>query len=140
MKGNENRKADFEKVPGLTRRHEKAILALLSHHTMKEAAESVGIGETTLWRWLQDQDFQIAYQSARREAVRRAVANLQQASGEAVTVLSELMRDESTPATVRVTAAKAIIEYSIKAFEVEDLAERIGELENLFEKQGKKRA
>jgi hypothetical protein len=50
------------------------------------------------------------------------------------------MRDDSVPATARVTAAKAVIEYSIKGVEVEDLAERVAELESLFEKQGKKRA
>lgn len=140
MRGNENQKADFENPLGLTRKREKAILALLSHRTIKEAAESVGIGEATLWRWLQDQDFQKAYQSARREAVRQAIASLQQASGEAVAVLKELMLSESTPATVRVTAAKAIIEYSIKAVEVEDLAVRVDELKTLFEDQLKKKA
>lgn len=140
MKENENRGADFEKVSGLTRNQDRAILALLSHHTMKEAAASVGVGEATLWRWLQDEDFQRAYQRARREAVRQAIANLQQASGEAVNVLSELMRDTSVPATARVTAAKAIIEYSIKAVEVEDLAERVAELEALSKQQQGKRA
>jgi hypothetical protein len=124
----------------LTRKQESAIAALLSHPTTKDAAAAAGVSVPTLWRWLQDEDFDRAYKQARRESVRQAVAHLQRSSGEAVEVLRSVMNDDGTTAAVRVTAAKAIIEYSIKAVEVEDLAERVAELETLAKQQQGKRA
>jgi len=69
---------------------------------------------------------------ARRESVKQGIARLQNATGEAVSVLQEVMNDKEAPRSVRVTAAKAIIEYSIKAVEIEDLAQRIEELESVM--------
>jgi hypothetical protein len=116
----------------LTPIQERAILALLSNSTMKRAARSVGIDEATLWRWLQDKDFHTAYRTARRESVSQAIARLQQVSTEAVNTLREVMKDKTAKGSKRVSAAKAIIEYSIKAVEIEDLAQRVEELESVM--------
>ncbi|MFP5260889.1 MAG: transposase family protein [Blastocatellia bacterium] len=141
MKGNENPRANSEQLKrGLTRRQELALSSLLSKPTMKEAAEAAGIGETTLWRWLQIKGFHTAYMKARRESVKQGIARLQNATGEAVTVLQEIMSDKESPRSVRVTAAKAIIEYSIKAVEIEDLAQRVEELEAVMAAAGKPKA
>src|ERR1044071_8101846 len=112
MKGNENPQAKSEpQKPGLTRKQEIALSSLLSHPTMKEAAQASGISETTLWRWLQVKEFHTAYMKARRESVKQGIARLQNATGEAVSVLQEVMNDKEAPRSVRVTAAKAVIEY-----------------------------
>lgn len=139
MKGNENHKQGVGgKEPLLTRKQEAAILALISQPTMKEAATSAGVGETTLWRWLQQKDFQVAYQEARRESVKHAIAKLQNKTGEAVDVLAEIMNNSDANPFARVSAAKAIIEYSIKAVEVEDLAQRVEDLEAIMNLQPSK--
>jgi hypothetical protein len=116
----------------LTPIQERAIVALLANSTIKRAAKSIGVDETTLWRWLQDKDFHAAYRNARRESVSQAIARLQQVSTEAVNTLREVMRDRTAKGSERVSAAKAIIEYSIKAVEIEDLAQRIEELESVM--------
>jgi hypothetical protein len=113
----------------LSPRQEKAILALLTHQTLEEAAQASGISRTTMFRWLQDKDFHAGYMRARRESVRQAIGRLQSKTSEAVNVLVEIMNNSDTSPFARVGAAKAIIEYSIKAVEVEDLAQRVEELE-----------
>jgi hypothetical protein len=113
----------------LTPIQERAIVALLSNSTIKRAAKSVGVDDATLWRWLQDKDFHNAYRTARRESVSQAIARLQQASSEAVNTLREIVKDKQQPAPARVGAAKAILEFSIKAVELEDLEQRVCELE-----------
>lgn len=127
MQPNATDQPDFNSK--LTPVQERAIVALLSHSTIKNAAKAVGIDDATLWRWLQDKTFHAAYMTVRRESVRQSIARLQQASSEAVNTLRTVMKDKKTPATARVTAAKAIIEYSMKAVEIEDLAERVAQLE-----------
>jgi len=115
----------------MSRKMEAAIAALLTNSTIGEAAAVVGIHEQTLWRWLQDPDFQKTYQDAKRQAVAQAqaIARLQQVSGKAVDALEEIMLDREAKDTARVTAAKTVLETALKAVEVEDLARRIENLE-----------
>ena len=116
----------------LTPVQERAIIALLSNSTIRRAAKAVGVDDGTLFRWLQDKDFHNAYRAARRECVSQSIARLQQVSTEAVNTLREVMRDKTAKGSERVSAAKAIIEYSIKAVEIEDLAQRVEELESVM--------
>jgi transposase-like protein len=118
---------------------ERAIVALLSNSTIKRAAKSVGVDDATLWRWLQDKDFHTAYRTARRESVSQAIARLQQASSEAVNTLREIVKDKEQPAPARVSAAKAILEFSIKAVEIEDMAERLAQVEAVLAQQPTKK-
>jgi HEAT repeat protein len=120
----------------LSRKEETAISALLTQGTLAEAASLAGIGEATLRRWLQRDDFRTAYRRARREAVSQAVAHLQRVSGEAVETLRVIMNDDQKPSSVRVTAARVILEISIKAVELEDLEVRIAALEALSAAKG----
>jgi uncharacterized protein (DUF885 family) len=120
----------------LSRKEETAISALLTQGTLAEAAQVAGIGEATLRRWLQLDDFKTAYRRARREAVSQAVAHLQRVSGEAVETLRAIMNDDQKPSSARVTAARVILELSIKAVELEDLEVRIAALEALSAAKG----
>ena len=113
----------------LSRKQEQAIAALLSEPTIAAAAEKVGVGEVTLWRWLQREDFQADYQQARREAVAQAIAALQRASSEAVQALREIMVDSGAPASSRVSAAKTVLELALKGVELEDIERRVTALE-----------
>jgi hypothetical protein len=119
----------------LTPKQEKAIHALLAHPTTDEAAQAAGVNRVTLFRWLQQEEFQSAYTKARRESIKHAIARLQNRTGEAVEVLAEIMNNSEANDFARIGAAKAVIEFSLKAVEVEDLAKRLAELESLFKIQ-----
>lgn len=124
-----------------SRKRELLICALLVEPTIEKAAAKVGIGSSTAFRWLQEPDFRAEYQQARKQAVSQAIAQLQQATTQAVITLVEVMNDrEATPAS-RVSAAKTVLEMSMKAIELDDLATRIERLEKALEgQQGGKRA
>jgi transposase-like protein len=113
----------------LGRKQEAAIAALLTQRNVEEAAKAVGVGATTLWRWLKLPEFQAAYRQARRDALGQAVARLQQGTSAAATTLLKTMIDPGTPASVRVRAAEAIFNHSAKAIEIEDIEARVAELE-----------
>jgi len=115
----------------MTRKKHIAIAALLDQPTIKKSAEVAGIGEVTLHRWLQDEQFREDYRKARGEVVSQAIARLQKASGEAVDTLRAIMKDDSKPASARVTSARTILDTALKALEIEDLAARIERLEFL---------
>jgi len=111
----------------------KAICALLTASSVSEAAKQVGMGERTLWRWIKEvEEFQREYAAARRELVRHAIVQVQRNMGKAVAVLMEIIENAELPAGPRVTAAKTILEFGIRAVEVEDLEKRVAQLEALL--------
>ena len=124
----------------LTPKQERALVALLDCGEIKGAAKVAGVGEVTLWRWLQLPAFQSRYRAARRQLVETAIAQLQSDCTIAVRVLREVAEDKEAPASSRVAAAKTIIEQSISAIELTDLQERLERLEQVLESQGKGKA
>ena len=118
----------------LSRKKEIAIAALIALPTIGDAAKSVGVGEKTLFRWLQLPDFQVAYRKARKEVVTQAVAQIQNGLSDAIKTLSEIMKDTGAPASARVTAARSMIDTAFKAVEIEDLESRLSDLEDHIKK------
>jgi transposase-like protein len=123
-------------MSGLPGKKHQAIAALLTHRTVGEAAQAIGVGESTLFRWFQNQDFQRAYREAKAQVVQQAITKLQQTSGEAVETLQGIMNNQEAPPSTRVTAARIILEMSVKAVELEDLASRVEALEGLIKVKG----
>jgi DNA-binding MurR/RpiR family transcriptional regulator len=121
----------------LPRKGQQAIAALIEAPTIREAASIAGVGEATLFRWLQDTSFQNAYRDAKHRIVNHSITRLQQATGEAVETLVEIMKDEAKPASSRVACAKAILDMSVKTVELEDLVARIEALEELVIRGGR---
>lgn len=111
-----------------SRKEEKFIAALLSQPTVEAAATATGISISTSTRWLQDPEFQRKYQTARRETLRRTMGRLQTAASEAVDALREIQSNGQSE-SARVSAARTILEQSIKAADIEDIQQRLDLLE-----------
>lgn len=113
----------------LTVAQHRAVVALLTEPTLQDAAKSVGVDRSTIYRWFQQPAFQVAYREARHQALSRATARLQQISSEAVEVLREVMNDQAAQPAARVGAAKTVLDMALEATEVEDLSARVEALE-----------
>lgn len=135
MKGNERQSAD-----SLTPKQTRAMLALLEHPTLKDAAAAANVAESTLYRWLQEPAFKAAYMEARREVVKQSIAHLQNATGEAVTCLRDVMKSTTASDAAKVSASRAVLELAIKSVEVEDLAERLAVLEKALAPPSEKKS
>ncbi|MEK5176939.1 phBC6A51 family helix-turn-helix protein [Heyndrickxia sp. FSL W8-0496] len=124
-----------ENLQKITPKQEKAILSLLTEPTIRQAAEKSGVGETTLYRWMQEEEFDKAFKDARAKALNQTISQLQSTSNNAVRTLKNVMEDEKAPASSRVTAAKTVLEMAFKAYELQDLASKIEEMEKYIEEQ-----
>ncbi len=124
------RKADFNRGEKLPRKTDVVIAALLSQPTMADAARAAGVGESTLWRWLQNPDFQAKYKEAQRTVVNSSLGQLQAATSEAVATLRRNLTCGKSGDEIR--AAAVILDQSAKYLERYELQERIAQLEGLM--------
>jgi hypothetical protein len=110
-------------------RHETVIAALLSESSLEAAAARAGISYVTLWRMLRDQDFNKAYKAAQREAMSQATARMKANAMQAVTTLETVMSEPGPRARAQVAAARAYLEFALRALELDDLQSRLDALE-----------
>ena len=105
----------------MTPNKEKALAALLAHPTKAEAAAAAGIDPKTLWRYLQDPEFQEAYKKAFSDLVSDATRQAQQSLSPALSTLREIVEDGDQGATVRIQAARSLLEYGLRLTEITDI-------------------
>jgi hypothetical protein len=118
---------------------EAAIAALLVRPSIEDAARVAGVGEKTIRRWRQEPQFKAEYRKTRREAVSQTTARLQQATGAAGATVLKLMTDPNVPAAVRLRAAECVLDRAIKSIELDDIEDRVAELERATEANQERR-
>jgi type II secretory pathway component PulF len=104
------------------------LTALACGATVEAAARSAGVSESTVYRRLRQPAFRQRLQEVRADMVQRTSAMLTASGMEAVKTLLALQQ-ASTPASVRLGAARAILELGLKVREVADLERRLSALE-----------
>jgi hypothetical protein len=112
-----------------TRKEEALIAALLTCPTVRQAAQAAGISEASANRYMKDPAFMEAYRQARKQALDRALAVLEQGMLQAVAVLRMLMTAPETPAATRVRAALGLLELGLRVSVLEDQEARLHALE-----------
>ena len=78
---------------------------------------------------MQDSEFVDRYKQAFGDMVADATRQAQQTLSPALSVLREIMEDRDEQANARITAARSILEYSLKLCEQTDILEQLRELE-----------
>ena len=109
---------------------QRAIGALLTTRTIKDAAQSARVGRTTLFRWLrEDEDFRRCLQAARRNALGQATARLQRMAVNSVDSLQQIIADDKSSTASRVSGIRATLDYAYRAIELEEIEERLTRIE-----------
>lgn len=112
---------------------EKIISALLSTKTVRQAAELCGIGETSLYARLKNDDFKAKFAAARMEILELTKNRLQGEMAASVDVLCSIRDDTEERSQIRVNAADAILRHGYRMIELFDMHERIKKLEKALE-------
>ena len=113
----------------MTPNKEKLLAALLTSRSKKEAAAAAGIAERTMRTYFEDPEFCQRYREAFAGVIEDATRQAQALLMPALSTLQTVMEDEEIPAQARITAAKSIIDYSLKLTEQTDILEQLRELE-----------
>lgn len=113
----------------MTPKKQKALVALLTQPTKEKAAAAAGITSKTLRGYLDDPEFQAEYKKAFAGLVEDATRQAQQAIEPALSTLREIVEDGDENAQARISAARSILEYSMKLTEQTDILARLESLE-----------
>ena len=116
----------------LTKNKEKFLIALMESNSISEACKNAGFSTVTGHKYLNDPDFKALYNQTRRDTFQMATNKLQQSAVQAVDVLNSVMLDEETPASSRVQSARAVLENAYRAYEQDDIQQRLEQLEELL--------
>lgn len=112
----------------ITTKQQKAITALLSERTARDAAKAAKISERTLYIWLGDSVFRAALRDAERgllDDVTRRLSAGQRLALDTIEKLIQSARHEST----RLTACVSWLNMFIKYRDMQDIDERLTALE-----------
>jgi uncharacterized protein len=111
------------------RKADKVLLAALGcGATIEVAAHKAGVSEATVYRRLQEPEFNKELQQFQSDIVKRSAATSTAAMTEAIKTLLALMQP-TTPPAVRLGAAKAVIDTGVSLRAMADTEQRIVALE-----------
>ena len=120
----------------MTHNKEKLLVALLTSRTKKEAAAAAGISDRTMRSYFADKEFCQRYREIFAGVIEDATRQAQALLMPALSTLQTVMEDEAIPAQARITAAKSIIDYSMRLTEQNDIMRQLDELERWKEETG----
>ena len=119
-------------VPGLSRRQQSALPAVLSAPTIVEAARRSGVGESTLRRWLEEPRFRTALDHLRQDAYEIALMQVQALVPECLNIFARIAAENTDP-VLRMRAARYLLNYGMKYREVDELHRKLRALEQAVE-------
>ena len=115
---------------GLTPGQERAISAMLTAPSIAAAARQADVGQSTLRRWLREDDnFQNELRQYREEALSHAALMLQQGAARAVCLMYELIESDSPVDSGKVTLIRTAIEFAFRSAVFCDIIDRVRALE-----------
>jgi translation initiation factor 2B subunit (eIF-2B alpha/beta/delta family) len=120
---------DDIKLPNLSTKQNAFILDLAVNGNVKRACQVAGISEKTGHNWLKDENFTSALNNVRESLVSRSLNSLMMSLDKAVNAVLRILDDERASTMAKLSAARLIIENSLKFREQQTLLQRVEELE-----------
>lgn len=111
----------------ITSKQARSIALLAVGESQESICESIGVGRTTLSRWLKQTAFAECLRTERRRIISAAFDGMAAIVDKAVKAVRELL-DSPIP-MVRLRAAQMVLTFARETAEISDLLERIERIE-----------
>jgi hypothetical protein len=115
----------------LGRNQKRALAALLSLRSLTEAAKECRLSIKTMQRYLENPAFRAALAEAEGDLIDTAARRLTTLAEPAIRVITVTMANDAVPAGVRLSAAKAVLDYLLRLRELCHVEERLTKLEEV---------
>ncbi len=113
----------------LTPAKRRFALAVLEAKSVRQACELADVSEATGYRYLQDPAVRARLAEYTDALLAQAAAGLLSDLVDARATLREIMNDREAGDSARVSAARAVLDASLRLFELVSLSERVARLE-----------
>lgn len=118
----------MNKTKDLNTKQLRAIQALLQETSIKKAAKKAGVSRDSIRRWMKIPEFKIELDRRRLELFNEGLNLLKLSTKKAALKLLELL-DSKDKAQSR-WASKEILNFAIRAAEIQDIEQRLERLED----------
>ncbi len=108
------------------------LIGLLNNPNVSAASRDTGVSESTIRRYLKDNDFMQIYEEQRKELLRNSCYMLQANQNKAITELVKVIDDKEVATQVKLNAIDMLLRHSYKMTEQLDIIERLDKLEQLM--------
>lgn len=112
----------------ITVKQQKALTALLTERTTRDAAKAAGVSEKTLYAWLNEPAFRSALRDAEKSILDDVTRRLSAGASLALDTLKKLVQSARHEST-KLRASVAWLELSLKFRDMHDIEERLTALE-----------
>ena len=119
----------------LTHRQQLAITEILASRSLEEARRRIRVSKGTFYGWRKEPVFQAELKLQRQALVDEALERLKSGLTQAVDKLLELLQTKGQPG-IQLRAAQTLLDHGLKAVELQDLVQRVEELERTVANQG----
>lgn len=109
---------------------------LANGSTYAQAAQQAGVSERSIYGWLKRPEFQEAVKRQRGQVLDDLDGRLTGLAGKATETLENLL-DSAEAGGVRLSAAKAVLDYHLRVHELAAIEKRLAALEDLADAHGK---
>ena len=131
-----NRTSENEEAPGkLTPRQHRAIAEIMASPSLEEARRRLGAGKDTLYGWLRDPVFSAELKRQLDELARYAMDRLKVGLSKSVDKLLEVVDRSDVEVSLQIRAAQTLLEHGIRVVEIQELEQRIANLEETIKNQ-----
>ena len=108
---------------------QQILAALIANGSIRAAAKSAGVAESTIRNRLNDPDFREMYDKAKGEILTEACDALTARLTLAVDSLCDVLEDGENPATARISAADSVLRHGLRYIEAGNILRRLDALE-----------
>ncbi len=114
----------------LSFRQQSTLPTIAASPSIAEAARLSGVGESTIHRWMEDEDFREELTNLRQESAELARQEIQGLMLTGLSIMAEAMQspDEST----RIRTARYVLSFGVQIGEAEKLRREVRKLEDAF--------
>lgn len=114
----------------MTPKQKKALAALLTYPTRREAAAAAGVSERTMRDYLSNDEFQAEYRAALSGLIDDAAAQAKMALSPALKTLLDIAVDTGENSAARISASKGLLDYGLKLTEINDIRRDLEEIDS----------
>lgn len=123
---------DFEKIPGLTTKQSLFLVEYAKTDNLTQACKVAKISRTTAYRYLENEDFQLALEQMKTKIVNAAWTKMSSNLGKIAQRVLDIAMDPNASHASALRAAALVAEYSARHQNDREILARMEKLEDLL--------